>query len=326
MEQPLDARIVSRHPLVYADAGTLDRPPHVRAGSTLLQIDQQLLVFQDDCLWLAVVDLPSLRVTALPLPSDDGVRVFEHAQKALKPDLEAAFAVQRAGQWLVVAVGSGSTRRRQRWLVIEDWLGARTMRWFDAAPLYRQLAARTDFCGAELNVEGAVVRGDRLVLLQRGNGAPQYGLQPIDTTGELPLAEVLAWLDDPQLAPPTLHNVRPRHPGTIDGVRLTLTDAAALDAATLVALAAAEASPDTFADGQVVGAALGLLSPQGERWAVLTENGARFIGKPEGIALDRAVPGEGWLVLDADDPDKPSELCRFAWNAAAAESSRRETR
>ena len=71
---------------------------------------------------------------------------------------------------------------------------------------------------------GAVVRGDRLVLLQRGNGAPQYGLQPIDTTGELPLAEVLAWLDDPQLAPPTLHNVRPRHPGTIDGVRLTLTD------------------------------------------------------------------------------------------------------
>ena len=316
MITPFSAQILSRHALVYADAKTLDRPQHVRAGSALLRIGQQLLIFQDDCLWLAVIDLPSLRVTALPLPSDDGVRVFDHADKALKADLEAAFLVQRDGKYCVVAMGSGSTRRRRRWLVIDDWLGARTLRWFDASPLYAMLQARTDFCGSELNLEGAVVRGDKLVLLQRGNGAPQFGLQPIDTTGELQLDVVLAWLVDPQASLPDLLNVRTRHPGTIDGVRLTLTDATALDDETLFAVAAAEASADTFSDGKVVGAALGLLTQRSETWAILMEAGARFIGKPEGIALDRDAPGRGWLVLDGDDPAKPAELCRFEWHAA----------
>jgi hypothetical protein len=309
----VNAQILARHALVYADAPQLDRPPHVRAGSTLLHIDQQLLIFQDDCLWLAVVDLPSLRVTALPLPAENDVRVFDHAHKAQKPDLEAAFALHRDGKWLVIALGSGSTRLRRRWLVIDDWLGGRTMRWVDATALYVMLAARTDFCGSELNIEGAAVSGDKLVLLQRGNGAPQFGLQPIDTTGELPMDAVLAWLLDPQQPLPDLQNVRQRHPGTIDGVRLTLTDAVGLDDRTLLAVAAAEASPDTFADGRVFGAALGLLSQERELWAILTEDGARFIGKPEGIALDRDVPGQGWLVLDADDPERPSELCRFCW-------------
>ena len=313
MAPSLAAQVLQRQPLIYADAPSLDRPPHVRAGSALLQIGEQLLIFQDDCLWLALVDLPSLRVTALPLPTDDGVRVFEHDQKALKPDLEAAFAVQRAGRWQVVALGSGSTRLRRRWLVIDDWLGARTMRWHDATDLYQMLAARTDFCGAELNVEGATARGDRLVLLQRGNGAPSFGLEALDATGELDLPAVLAWLDDPSQPLPALHNVRQRHPGTLDGVRLTLTDATALSAGTLLAVAAAEASPDTFADGAVVGAAVGVLTATTELWTVLTEGESRFVGKPEGIAVDPARPGEGWLVLDADDPKRPAELCRFAW-------------
>ncbi len=309
----LAAQILWRQPLLYADPPLADRPPHVRAGSALVAVDRQLLVFQDDCLWLACIDLPSLRVTAVPLPADDGVRVFDHAHKADKPDLEAAFAVLQPDGWLVVALGSGSTRRRRRWLVIHDFHGARRMQWLDAAALYAQLDARTDFSGAELNVEGATVRGDRLVLLQRGNGAARVDLQPLDTTGELRMAEVLAWIAAPQTPPPELLNVRPRHPGLLDGVRLTLTDAVALDAQTLLATAAAEASPDAVADGVVVGAALGVLTASEERWAVLTEGGARFVGKPEGLALDRDVPGHGWLVLDADDPDKPADLCRFAW-------------
>ena len=140
---------------------------------------------------------------------------------------------------------------------------------------------------------------------------PGNRLQPIDATGELRMAEVVAWLSDPRQTPPELMNVRPRQPGTIDGVRLSLTDAVALDEGTLLAVAAAEASPDTFADGQVVGAALGLLTADSERWAILQERGQRFLGKPEGIALDPNVPDEGWLVLDADDPDVPAELCRF---------------
>ncbi len=314
MKAAFSAEITARHPLLYSDPPRADRPPHVRAGSALVRIDDELLVFQDDCLWLAVVALPALTVTSLALPTDGGIRVFDHAHKAQKPDLEGAFAIAHGASWRVVALGSGSTPTRRRWLVIDDWHGARTMRWIDASPFYDVLVSRTDFSGAELNLEGAVVRGDRLVLLQRGNGSPHAGLEPIDATAEMKVADVLAWIDDPTLPPPPLLNVRARHPGMLDGVQLSLTDAAALDAETLLALAAAEASPDTFADGQVVGAALGILSAENEAWAVLTENGARFVGKPEGIALDAAVPRTGWVVLDADDPNRPAELCRFVWH------------
>jgi hypothetical protein len=315
--------VVTRRPLWYAEgaAPALDRPFHVRAGSGLAWLDvpgagPRLVVAQDDASFLGVLDPEPGEVCALTLDHvDRGMRQFDAARgnKKRKLDLEACCTIQRGGQALVLAFGSGSLPARERVVVVEPGKRPRIV---DASALYAALRACTTFAGSELNVEGAAVIGDSLRLFQRGNGAPRGGLRPTDATCDLDLEALLAYLDDPALPPPV-----PRSPvewdlGSIRGCRLTFTDACA-GRGGVAFLAAAEASPDAVEDGEVVGVALGWI-PEGEgeaRWGLVREpDGAPFLGKCEGLAWARGAPVasgriRAWAVVDRDDPDVPSELC-----------------
>lgn len=310
------AEIRHRQPLLYTDAPQPGRPPHVRAGSALVWLGRKLGVIQDDCLWLARVTLADAAdrvsaVDAVPLPEVAGRRVFDLAQKREKPDLEAAFVLD--GQ--LVALGSGSAPGRDRWLRVDLTADADVAQaaWHPVGDLYAALAARPDFAGSALNLEGAAVAGDVLWLLNRGNGAPSVALGPVNALGALRLADVRAWLAG-QGPVPTLVDVVALDPGAVDGVRLTTTDVAALPDGRLLVLAAAEASPDAVADGEVVAAALGVCSAGVATWTLLTQDGARFLGKPEGIVADPMDPQRLWVVLDADDPDRPADLCAVVWS------------
>ncbi|HYJ78708.1 MAG TPA: hypothetical protein VEW03_03825, partial [Longimicrobiaceae bacterium] len=96
--------------------------------------------------------------------------------------------------------------------------------------------------------------------------------------------------------------------GKIDGLRLTFTDAAVHDGCVFFA-AAAEDSPDATRDGRVSGSALGVFDPGGGmRWTPLIgEDGTPFAGKVEGLMLRDAA--SAWVLVDRDDPLRPSELC-----------------
>ena len=101
--------------------------------------------------------------------------------------------------------------------------------------------------------------------------------------------------------------------GTLGGLRLTFTDATATDRGVLY-VASAENSPDAITDGSVTGSVIGVLDERrGCRWTELRDaDGGPFSAKIEGICADRNLEGRVYMVTDADDPARPSELLEVA--------------
>ncbi len=297
-----------------ADAGT-DRPAFVRAGSGVTWWQGRLAVVQDDAAFIALVDPETGLADAIALPSTDGVRQFgsDRGNKRLKPDLEAVLTLPDGR---LLAFGSGSTPARERLLL----LGVDgSPRWVDAAPLYRALREARAFSGSELNIEGAMVRGDGVCLFQRGNGATVDGVAPVNATVVVSLAELLTslarWEQGLDAASPALGEVRAYDLGSVAGVALSFTDATPWSAAhpgRIAWIGAAEDSPDTYRDGECVGAALGWIEPDGSvaQAPLRTIDGALFTTKAEGLVFDRDDPSVAWVVCDVDDPTRPSCLCR----------------
>jgi hypothetical protein len=313
----LAARVVTRTPLLY-DRGAdpaLDRPAHVRAGSALARLGPEALaVIQDDASFLAILEGAggALRVRDVPLPAEDGVRLFDDGRgnKRLKLDLEACLAI--AGGERLVAFGSGSTPLRDRIVVVDGATSsAPRIRVVEARALYAALRADATFAGAELNVEGAALAGDDVLLLQRGNGAATSTHDAVDATARVDARALLAYLDDPARAPcPPVRDVVTWDLGNVLGTRLTFTDGAPHGAWTAF-LACAEASPDATRDGPVNGVSLGRLDDRrrvAEIAALEDEHGAPLTDKAEGLAFDARDPRRAWLVIDRDDPGTPAEL------------------
>ncbi|MBI5515877.1 MAG: hypothetical protein HY909_19000 [Deltaproteobacteria bacterium] len=317
--------VTARRAMVYAAREHPEQPAHVRAGSGVGWFRGRLLVAQDDVNYLALVDPSTGLAHPVPLPPVEGTRVFGEAlgNKHHKLDLEALF-VWDGVCW---ALGSGSTPARRT-----------VVRWDGTAPelvqcgeLYALLEATEGFAGSELNVEGAAALprpgGAVLRLFQRGNGAPRGGLSPQSATVDLPLGALLGYFERCRSAPdaPVPEAVqralagalawdlgRARSPTHDREVPWTFTDGCAGRDGAALYLAAAEDSPDTYHDGPCIGAALGVQTPDGRarQGLLFDRGGAALTDKPEGLVLDRHDPAVAWVVLDRDDPDTPSALCR----------------
>ena len=72
-------------------------------------------------------------------------------------------------------------------------------------------------------------------------------------------------------------------------------------------MAAAEASPDAIADGQVLGTSLGVLDDDPHYWLIQAEDGAPLRDKVEGL-LGGASDDEWLAITDPDDASRPAEL------------------
>jgi hypothetical protein len=316
----LRARVLARRPLRYAEGpdAAEDRPGHVRAGSALAWFGGRLAAVQDDANFVALVRPWLGDVTALALPAGPGGRrQFDDGRgnKRHKLDLEAAAVVRAGGAETLLAFGSGSTPARERVLAIGPGAGgaaAPSVRLVSAPAFYRNLRAAAAFAGAELNVEGALARGDALWLLQRGNGAARRGLAPVNATCAIDLAALLAHLDDPAARPaPGPEGVRTYDLGARDGAPLSFTDAVDLGGRAAY-VAVAEASPDVTRDGPVSAVALGLLDDRPRYTWLLDEAGRPLTDKVEGLAADPADPNRLYAVVDRDDADAPAELLHVA--------------
>jgi len=326
----LGARVLRRTPLHY-DAGadpSIDRPAHVRAGSSMAWVGERLVVVQDDANFLAVVDPHRGAVWALALDAgESGLRQFDDVRgnKAHKLDLEACVVVPgAAGSSTLLALGSGSTARRESVLVASDLTGpAPSVALRQLPALYAALRAEPAFAGSELNVEGALFVAGRgaasavLRLFGRGNGAARDALLPRNATCDLDWPALDAHLAAPAEAPPPLpRDVVQYDLGAIDGVPLGFTDAALLSDGSILYAAAAEASPDVTRDGLVAGSVLGVIRvdsrgrPATARHCVVRDgDGSPLAAKVEGVTPSADSPSRCWVVVDVDDPGKASELC-----------------
>ena len=299
-------RVVERHRLHYqggADAA-LDRPAHVRSASGLARWRGHLAVVSDDANFIGLIDLGTGACRAITLPvGAGGVRQFDsqRGNKLAKLDLEALFA---DGDRLI-ALGSDSGLAIRRHAVIVDDGGVRVV----ALPRLYQALRRPELGAGQLNLEGATVEGDVLVLGNRGGDVGSDGAPTRDGLVRLPLAAVRALLDDPEGAPLPEVRWQLADLGAQGGVALRLTELEAT-AGGLFYAATAEATDSAFDDGAVTGSALGVIAAGQARWApVEDERGRPLVAKLEGLV---AVGGRMLASVDADDPGAASELLVLA--------------
>jgi hypothetical protein len=240
---------------------------------------------------------------ALFNPADDGpgrlLRLLpgelprkKKKRKAMKPDFEILFALPSSdgGQGdLLCALGSGSTAERMRGVLIN--LDSGIVASLDLKPLFEALALLV----TEINLEGAAVRDDQLLLFNRGNMAnPETHL----------FETAFSAISGHNVAPIRL--VKTLALPMIEGVPLTVTDACSLDDGRFLLSAVAEVTDDSYADGAVLGAAIILLNADLD---VVAIEPLEPIMKIEGISGRLKTSGAELLcVSDADDPDKPSSL------------------
>ncbi|EAU69797.1 hypothetical protein STIAU_1546 [Stigmatella aurantiaca DW4/3-1] len=280
------------------------RPAHVSSASGIVRAGHWIHVVADDSLFLATFpaegDAPGRLVRLFPGTLPEAPK----ARKALKPDLEALClleGVPEAPHGAVLAVPSGSTPERRRGALVpleaDGGLGTR-VREVDFAPLYARLAREL----GTVNVEGAALTGGRLWLFNRGNdGEGQDAVVALDAGWVL-----RALGAGTPLPAEGVLTVRRWKLGRVGSVPLSFTDAAPLPDGRLVFTAAAEATQNAFLDGEVVGSALGVLSPEGK--PLLLKHVTAKV-KLEGVA---AWPAPGGihllLVSDADDPSVAAPL------------------
>lgn len=319
------ARVVARRAMRYAAGADPrdDRLGFVRAGSGIAWIGDRLAVVQDDAHFVALVDPETGMAEAVALPADaEGRRLFDESRglKHLKMDLESCFARPHERGLTLTALGSGSTDRRTRIVRLHfaTPTTAPTVQVLDATAMYAALAADHRFSGSALNVEGALVRGDELVLFQRGNGAASVALAAVNSVGILSLAAFDRYLagDGPA---PTLTQVTQYDLGRAHGVPYGFTDATLTPDGDVLFVASAEDSASTVSDGAVLGTVVGRIDAAGSARTgqLFEEDGAASRLKAEAIALDPRDLHRAFVVIDVDDPSAPSELLEIRLSDAS---------
>ena len=267
----------------------------ISAASGLVIIGNTFYVIADDALHLGVYKLDdpafekTIRLRDGELPADKKER------KKVKPDFEAlAFlppqlpSMQDHPHGALLALGSGSKNNRQQAVLIpqdKHGIASHNVIPVDLTSLYQSLNL------ADCNIEGAVVCGEQIVLMHRGNNQHK--------TSALIHCSLQAFL---QGAAESL--VIKVHMPHIGDVPFGFTDGLLLPNGNLLFSAVAEDSDDSYNDGTCLGVAIGEITLQGEliRFEKLPE-----IHKIEGIALSE----DGtrlYAVTDADDPAVPAAL------------------
>jgi hypothetical protein len=292
------------HELIVGSSDRAEHPDHVSAASSLVRHAGLLLVVADDELSLIVFDEKELGAGHLidilegELPDDPDARKEE------KPDLESLALLPPFGDLshgALLAVGSGSSDKRMRGAVVPLGRNGHPV----GAPRTVDLSELYDGLGREvkdLNIEGCAALGDRIYLAQRGNAADsEDALIALDwdafsghlASGSAPTVDAIV-------------DIKTYDLGRLRGVDLSFSDLSPIEDGRLAFSSSAEDSGDTIGDGEIYGSALGILRPGGD---IEYQEPVDGLVKIEGIDAridDRGI--EVLIVMDADDPSRPSPL------------------
>jgi hypothetical protein len=279
------------------------RPHYVSAASGLVSHGPFLYVIADDEHHLGIFR----RDDAAPgkhLRLIEGDLPHEYkARKKAKPDFEAlALLPPFAGypQGALLAAGSGSKANRRQGALLAIGADGKVhgeARLVDLGLLMSPLEAEF----GKLNIEGLVVAGEELRVLQRGNKG--HKRNAVARFALAPFLDSLTRAGSILLAPLSITDY---DLGEIRGVPLTFTDAAMLPTGDMVFSAVGEDTEDSYADGVCTGTAIGLIAGDGTlRWIKPVAETCKIEGvsaRLNGDALSLL------LVTDADDIAIPAAL------------------
>lgn len=296
--------------LKLRSAADPSRAAHLAAASGLVRAGRFLYVIADDEHHLGRFAVGKktrgelIRLLPGTLPAKTKPR------KAAKPDFEALVLLPAFNDFpfgALLALGSGSRPNRQTGVLLgldEKGRVITEPSLFDFADLYRCLRIHI----GELNIEGAVVMGDRIRLLQRGNKGS------VNRVIEFELAPLLSALASSRPARLKLAlTIRTFDLGVIQGVPLCFSDAAALPNGDMVFTAVAEDTGNSYDDGCCVGSAVGVIGQDGGVVCI------KPLDKPlkvEGVDVRVDETGEKRgrirlrLVTDGDDATVAAMLLR----------------
>lgn len=285
--------------LTLEEGSAPELPPHLASASGVARRGRNVYVIGDESNHLAVFDLTSEEPGRLVRALSGEVSTDPAERAKHKSDLEALTVLppgEGSPYGILLGVGSGSGPQRDRgfaWDLEPDGGLGGDPREIDLGPVYELLRGEI----GDLNVEGAAVLGEELLLFHRGNDA-----ETDNAIARISLSHALESLrGDLRIDVEELASLRTYGLGSLDGVELCFSDATPLGDGYVVFTASAEDS-----DGAIHGSVIGLLAPDGDvqrlrridrRWKV------------EGV---HATADTGVLdllfVCDQDDPDTPSPL------------------
>lgn len=274
-------------------------PPHVASASGVAKRGRHIYVIGDESNHLACFDLTKEAPGTLRRALSGEVPTDPEERAKHKADLEA-LTVLPPGKGnpygILLGIGSGSGEGRDRafaWDLEADGKLRGDPREVDLSPAYELLRGEI----GDLNVEGAAVLGEELLLFHRGNA--DRGENAI---ARIALADALTSMrGDLRIDVEELRSLRNYELGRLDDVRLCFSDASPLGEDLVVFTASAE-----DADGEIHGSVIGLLSSDGE---IRRLRGIDRRWKVEGVhaTIDTGVL-DLLFVCDQDDPDSASPL------------------
>lgn len=280
------------------------RHSHLSAASGLVKVGDFLYVVADDENHLGVFTskdehgyLKELFNNELPLEHE--------ARKALKPDLEVLTLIPSSKEFkygALLALGSGSKKNRKLGVVIPlTHLGELegSVQIVNLDLLYDELNKEFE----KLNVEGAVILNDDIILFQRGNKKNK-----INATIRISLKEFYKYISPESKGKKHKLDVNITHYdlGDIKGVPLCFTDATALNDGSIIFTAAAENTSDAYSDGTCMGSAIGIINSSGELFNITVIDELIKLEGVEASVVDDNV--HLLLVSDADNEAIPAQL------------------
>lgn len=300
-------QLIELKSLVLEAPPQANRHPHLSAASGLVQVGPWLYVVADDELHLGqfLLDgntpgqLHRCFVGELPLELEE--------RKAEKPDIEVLTllpAFNNSSQPVLLALGSGSKKNRHRSALIPlNQQGD-----ISGQPTIIELDYFYDFLKKEvgkLNIEGAAITQDNLLLFQRGNKKNK-----LNASIRIALDDFYRLLLQPHKKHEPHIHITAYDLGEINQVPLCFTDATTLSSGAILFTASAENTDDAYTDGACLGSAIGMINQKGE--LQLLEMVDKKV-KLEGIeAEQQANTIELLLVTDADDASHPAQLYKAA--------------
>lgn len=302
--RPPMIRLSPWKPLNINRASQPDRGAFLSAASGLVEMHRQLYIVADDENFLGVFPLddePGYLQRLLP-----GVLPLSYEErKAEKPDFECLTLIPPTREFpngALMALGSGSKKTRRRGTIIafdENQMLGDQIHIIDLEEFHSDLKDQV----GKLNIEGAVIRNDKLLLFQRGNKKNRFnGLL------SLPLTHFFGYLLPGQASTPLALDITDYNLGDINGVPLCFTDATCLPNGDLIFTAAAEDTEDAYQDGKTLGSAIGAIDAAGR---LLFVTGVEQTVKLEGISARMyGTDLELLVVSDADDASSPAFVYR----------------